>query len=53
MRKMAGRPESRYDGRPQQDRVAFAELNGSKAIFPGKAEVDNNPRSRSARLSAF
>jgi 16S rRNA (cytosine1402-N4)-methyltransferase len=50
MRKMAGKPETRYDGRPQQDRDVFAELNGSKAIFPGKTEVDNNPRSRSARL---
>lgn len=50
MRKMAGRPESKYDGRAQQDRIVCAKLNGSKAIFPGKEEVENNPRSRSARL---
>ena len=50
MRKMAGRPESKYDGRPQQEREVYAELNGSKAIFPTKEEVEGNPRSRSARL---
>ena len=50
MRKMAGRPESKYDNRPQQDRKIYAELNGSKAILPSKSEVEANPRSRSARL---
>ena len=50
MRKMAGRPESRYDSRPQQERSVFAVMNGSKAIFPTKEEVESNPKSRSARL---
>ncbi len=50
MRKMAGRPESKFDGRPQQERSVFAKLSGSKAIFPTKEEVQENPRSRSARL---
>ena len=50
MRKMAGRPESRYDSRPQQERSVFAVMNGSKAIFPTKEEVGSNPKSRSARL---
>ncbi len=50
MRKMCGRPESKYDGKAQQDRAVYAELNGSKAIFPSKEEVLSNPRSRSARL---
>jgi 16S rRNA (cytosine1402-N4)-methyltransferase len=50
MRKMAGRPESRYDSRPQQERSVFAVMNGSKAIFPSKEEVESNPKSRSARL---
>ena len=50
MRKMAGRPESRYDSRPQQERSVFAVMNGSKAIFPSKEEVVSNPKSRSARL---
>jgi len=50
MRKMAGRPESKYDSRPQQERSVYATINGSKAIFPSKKEVEANPRSRSARL---
>jgi len=50
MRKMAGRPEHRGDSRYQQDREAYAELFQSKAIFPAKAEVERNPKSRSARL---
>ena len=50
MRKMAGRPEHRGDSRFQQDRQVFAELFQSKAIFPAKDEVEQNPRSRSARL---
>ena len=50
MRKMAGKPESKYDGRPQQERSVYAELKWIKAIFPTKVEVEENPRSRSARL---
>ena len=50
MRKMAGRPEHRGDSRYQQDREAYGDLFQSKAIFPSKAEVGRNPKSRSARL---
>ena len=41
---------SKFDSRPQQERTVYAELNGSKAIFPTKEEVEANPKSRSARL---
>jgi 16S rRNA (cytosine1402-N4)-methyltransferase len=50
MRKMAGRPESKFDSRAQQERTVYAKLNGSKAVFPAKIEVEANPKSRSARL---
>ncbi len=50
MRKMAGRPEHRADSGYQQERVAYAELFQTKAIFPTKAEVERNPKSRSSRL---
>ena len=50
MRKMAGRPEHRGDSGYQQERVAYAELFQTKAILPTKAEVERNPKSRSARL---
>ena len=50
MRKVAGRPVHRMDDSYVQDRVSFAELIQSKAVFPTKAEVTSNPRSRSARL---
>lgn len=50
MRKMAGRPEHRGDSRSQQERSSHGKLLQSKAIFPSKAEVERNPKSRSARL---
>ncbi len=50
MRKMAGRPEHRNDSRFQHERKSFAEMITTKAILPGRREVDENPRSRSARL---
>ena len=50
MRKMAGRPEHRWDRSVLQDREAYAELLNSKIIVPSKEEVERNPRSRSARL---
>ena len=50
MRKMAGRPEHKEDSRLLDERTSYGELLKSKAIFPTKEEVTDNPRSRSARL---
>jgi len=50
MRKMAGRPEHKMDARSQHERISYGVLERSKAVFPTKQEVENNPRSRSARL---
>jgi len=50
MRKMAGRPEHKWDRSVLQDRKSFAELLSTKIISPSSDEVSNNPRSRSARL---
>lgn len=50
MRKMSGRPEHRGDRSYISERTAYAEMVQSKAIFPTKAEVESNPKSRSARL---
>ena len=47
---MAGRPEHRMDSKLLDERVSCAELLRSKAIFPSKEEVLENPKSRSARL---
>ena len=50
MRKMSGRPEHRWDRSVLDERKAFAELLNTKIIAPSKKEVEENPRSRSARL---
>ena len=50
MRKMAGRPEHKWDRSVLQDRKPFAELLSTKIISPTREEVNDNPRSRSARL---
>ncbi len=50
MRKMSGRPEHRWDRSVLDERKAFAELLNTKIIAPSKKEVEDNPRSRSARL---
>ena len=50
MRKMAGRPEHKGDSKLLDERTSYGELLKSKAIFPTKEEVIENPRSRSARL---
>ncbi len=49
-RKMAGRPESSKDSRPQDQRVIQAKLSFSKPISASEEELTGNPRSRSARL---
>ena len=49
-RRMAGRPEHGWDQRTQDQRTVQGQMLGSKAIRPSPAEVERNPRSRSARL---
>lgn len=49
---LCGRPESRDDHRPADERVAVAELLTRKAVVAGDEETAANPRSRSARLRA-
>ncbi len=53
MRKMSGRPEHKYDRRLLHERSASGKMLTTKAIIPGKEEVEANPRSRSARLRIF
>ena len=50
MRKMSGRPEHKMDFSYSDERTSYAEMMGSKAIMPTKEEVQDNPKSRSARL---
>lgn len=52
-RKMAGRPEHARDSRPQEERVARAQMISTRPIVPGEEEISKNPRSRSARLRAI
>lgn len=49
---LCGRPESRDDHRPADERTAVAELLTRKAVVASDAETAANPRSRSARLRA-
>ena len=50
MRKMAGRPVHRWDRSVLEDREVCAKLLNTKIITPSSKEVEDNPRSRSARL---
>lgn len=52
-KKMAGRPESRFDTSYVQDRVKLAELLTRKPIVPSDGEIAENPRSRSSKLRAI
>lgn len=49
-KKMAGKPEHRYDDTPAEEREAFGKLLTTKPIVPTEEEVQKNPRSRSAKL---
>ena len=52
-RRLAGRPEHRYDSRSQQERVAVGALLNRKPISASMEEISLNPRSRSAKLRAI
>lgn len=52
-RRLAGRPESASDATPQQFRTVEAELLTRRPVFPGAAELNDNPRARSSRLRAI
>lgn len=49
---LCGRPVSRSDSRPQDERSRVAELAVRKAVRPSETELAANPRSRSAKLRA-
>lgn len=51
-RRMAGRPEHARDSRTQDEREVRATMISTRPISPTKAEIETNPRSRSARLRA-
>lgn len=52
-RKMAGRPEHARDSRTQDEREVRATMISTRPISPTGAEIETNPRSRSARLRAI
>jgi 16S rRNA (cytosine1402-N4)-methyltransferase len=51
-RKVAGRPEHARDSRTQDEREVRASMISTRPIGPSEAEIETNPRSRSARLRA-
>jgi len=52
-RRMSGQPESSDDATPQDLRVRLAEALTRRPVIPSDAEVEANPRSRSAKLRAI
>lgn len=52
-RRWCGQPEGAHDSTPQDFRVRLAEPLTRRPIIPGPAEMDANPRSRSAKLRAL
>lgn len=52
-KKMAGRPEDRFDTSYVQERVVRAQLLTRKPVEAGEEEISLNPRSRSAKLRAI
>lgn len=49
-KRLAGQPEHRWDSKPQEDRVAVAEILTKRPLEPSVEEVKQNPRSRCAKL---
>ncbi len=49
-RARAGRPEGANDSRPQDERVALADLPFTRPLRPSEKEIRRNPRSRSSRM---
>lgn len=52
-RRMAGRPEHAGDSRLQDERTVRAAMISTRPVTPTEAEMQMNPRSRSARLRAL
>jgi 16S rRNA (cytosine1402-N4)-methyltransferase len=52
-RRMSGRPEHAGDDRTQDQRCVRATMLSTRPVSAGEAEVQSNPRSRSARLRAI
>jgi 16S rRNA (cytosine1402-N4)-methyltransferase len=52
-RRMSGQPESADDATPKDLRARFAEPLTRRPITPSDAEIEANPRSRSAKLRAI
>jgi len=52
-KKMAGRPEDRFDNSYVQDRIRRAELLTRKPVVANAEQTRQNPRSRSAKLRAI
>ncbi|MDR3144040.1 MAG: 16S rRNA (cytosine(1402)-N(4))-methyltransferase RsmH [Puniceicoccales bacterium] len=47
---VAGKAIDRFDGRSHMDRVAYGNIVTKSPVTPSGREVENNPRSRSAKL---
>jgi len=52
-RRMCGQPESADDATPRDLRARFAEALTRRPVTPSDAEIEVNPRSRSAKLRAI
>jgi 16S rRNA (cytosine1402-N4)-methyltransferase len=52
-RRMAGRPEHSRDMSVQEERHEQAKMVSTRPILPSEEEINQNPRSRSARLRAI
>jgi 16S rRNA (cytosine1402-N4)-methyltransferase len=52
-RRLSGAPEGKNDHRPQDMRIAHAELLSRGPITPSDDEISANPRSRSSKLRAI
>jgi 16S rRNA (cytosine1402-N4)-methyltransferase len=52
-RRMSGQPESANDSTPQDLRTRVAEALTRRPVTPSEAEIEANPRSRSAKLRAI